>query len=183
MKKIVGLGLATLISMGALSGCSLFSEKTNGVVYYGSEQPVKTAISAVSGVREKDSYKMKLAIFNDKNVLIMEKKTANELVKKELWKKVGNGDETKVINKLPTITTEQGVLFAKEKLENVMIDGKKLKYEGNIIIGDLRSFVDMFAIVEDTEYASIIGEEKFVGILKLDRNPSKDKHITNEEKM
>ncbi|UJA81678.1 lipoprotein BA_5634 family protein, partial [Bacillus cereus] len=53
-----------------------------------------------------------------KKVLVMDKKTGEELVKKELLSKVDAKDDTKAIDKLPTVTSEQGVLFAKEKVEN-----------------------------------------------------------------
>ena len=40
MKKLVGIGLAAAISLGALSGCSLLGEKANGFVLYGTEEQV-----------------------------------------------------------------------------------------------------------------------------------------------
>ncbi len=40
MKKLVGIGLAAAISLGALSGCSLLGEKANGFVLYGTEDQV-----------------------------------------------------------------------------------------------------------------------------------------------
>ena len=56
-------------------------------------------------------------------------------MKKELLNKVDAKDNTKPLDKLPAVTAEQGVLFAKEKVENATLDGAKLKYEGNTIIG------------------------------------------------
>ena len=41
MKKLVGIGLAAAISLGALSGCSLLGDKANGFVLYGSEEQVQ----------------------------------------------------------------------------------------------------------------------------------------------
>ena len=40
-EKLVGIGLAAAISLGALSGCSLLGEKANGFVLYGSEEQVQ----------------------------------------------------------------------------------------------------------------------------------------------
>ncbi len=57
----------------------------------------------------------------------MDKKTGEELVKKELLNKVDAKDNTKPLDKLPAVTAEQGVLFAKEKVENATLDGAKLK--------------------------------------------------------
>ncbi|MEN1938643.1 lipoprotein BA_5634 family protein [Paenibacillus sp. 102] len=174
MKKLVGIGLAAAISFGALSGCSLLGEKANGLVLYGTEQQVEQiADKNKADVKEKNVYKMKLATLEDKKVLVMDKKTGEELVKKELIKKVEKED-TKAIDKLPAVTADQGVLFAKEKVENATIDGAKLKYEGNTIIGDGRSYADMFAIVDDAAYGNVKGEEKSVGVLKFDKDPSKE---------
>ncbi|HEK9100667.1 hypothetical protein KFD70_08235 [Bacillus pfraonensis] len=174
MKKLVGIGLAAAISLGALSGCSLLGEKANGLVLYGTDQQVEQiADKNKKDVKEKDVYKMKLAILEDKKVLVMDKKTGEELVKKELLKKVEK-DDTKAIDKLPAVTADQGVLFAKEKVENATIDGAKLKYESNTIIGDGRSYADMFAIVDDAAYGNVKGEEKTVGVLKFDKDPSKE---------
>ncbi|EEL91452.1 hypothetical protein bcere0030_45470 [Bacillus cereus AH1273] len=55
MKKLVGIGLAAAISLGALSGCSLLGEKANGLVLYGSEEQVqKITDQNKKEVKEKD---------------------------------------------------------------------------------------------------------------------------------
>ncbi len=82
-------------------------------------------------------------------------------MKKELLKKVEK-DDAKAIDKLPTVTSEQGVLFAKEKVENAEMNGTKLKYEGNTIIGDGRSYTDMFAIVDDATYDKVAGKKSLL---------------------
>ncbi|ARZ64892.1 MULTISPECIES: lipoprotein BA_5634 family protein [Bacillus cereus group] len=174
MKKLVGIGLAAAISFGALSGCSLLGEKANGIVAYGSDQQVNSIIDKnKSDIKEKNTYKMKLTTLEGKKVLVMDKKTGEELVKKELLKKVEK-DDAKAIDKLPAVTSEQGVLFAKEKVENAEMNGTKLKYEGNTIIGDGRSYTDMFAIVDDATYDKVAGEEKSVGVLKMNKDPKKE---------
>ncbi|KFM99479.1 hypothetical protein D0U04_05155 [Bacillus clarus] len=179
MKKLVGIGLAAAISFGALSGCSLIGEKSNGLVVYGTEQQVQQlADLKKNDVKEKDVYKMKLATLEDKKVLVMDKKTGEELVKKELLKKVEKDDNTKAIDKLPAVTADQGVLFTKEKVENMTIDGVKLKYEGNTIIGNGRSYADMFAIVDDVAYNKVKGEEKSVGVLEFDKDPNNEMQDT-----
>ena len=104
----------------------------------------------------------------------MDKKTGEELVKKELLSKVDEKDDTKPLDKLPAVTAEQGVLFAKEKVENATLDGAKLKYEGNTIIGSGRAYTDMYAIVDDATYSNVKGDEKSVGVLKFDKDPSKE---------
>ncbi|WP_163255482.1 lipoprotein BA_5634 family protein [Bacillus tropicus] len=181
MKKLVGIGLAAAISFGALSGCSLLGEKANGVVAYGSDQQVNSIIDKnKSDIKEKNTYKMKLTTLEGKKLLVMDKKTGEELVKKELLKKVEKND-AKAIDKLPAVTGEQGVLFAKEKVENAEMNGTKLKYEGNTIIGDGRSYTDMFAIVDDATYGKVTGEEKSVGVLKMTKDPKKEMNNNRKE--
>lgn len=116
---------------------------------------------------------MKRTILEGKKVLVMDKKTGEELVKKGLLKKVDNDDDTEAVHKLPVVSSNQGVLFAKEKVENVTTDGAKLKYEGNTIIGNGRAYADMFTIVDDAAYGNVKGEEKSVGVLKYDKNSKK----------
>ncbi|CAM4371721.1 hypothetical protein BAMA_23250 [Bacillus manliponensis] len=171
MKKLVRLSLAAAISMSALTGCGLLGEKANGFVLYGTETQVQ-AVADKEKPAEKDMYKMKVVNIDDKKVLVMDQKTADELMKKELLKKVEN-DKTTAIDKLPTVTENQGVLFAKEEMTNVALDGYALKYEGNVIIGDGRSYADMFAVVENGKYASVNGEETTVGVLKFEKDPAK----------
>lgn len=179
MKKLIGLSLAAAISMSALTGCGLLGEKANGFVLYGTETQVQ-AVADKEKPTEKDMYKMKVVNIDDKKVLVMDQKTADELVKKELLQKVEN-DETTAIDKLPAVTEEQGVLFAKEEVANVALDGYALKYEGNIIIGDGRSYADMFAVVDDTAYNNVAGEEKTVGVLKFDKDPAEKMPVQGED--
>ncbi|MGQ0437221.1 lipoprotein BA_5634 family protein, partial [Bacillus sp. B-TM1] len=138
------------------------------------EEQAHMAVKNKKEVKEKDFYKMKMTTLEGKKVLVMDKKTGEELVKKELLNKVDEKDDTKPLDKLPAVTAEQGVLFAKEKVENAALDGAKLKYEGNTIIGSGRAYTDMYAIVDDATYSNVKGEEKSVGVLKFDKDPSKE---------
>ena len=69
MKKLVGIGLAAAISLGALSGCSLLGEKANGFVLYGSEEQVQQITDKTKKVKEKDFYKMKMTTLDGKKFL------------------------------------------------------------------------------------------------------------------
>ena len=69
MKKLVGIGLAAAISLGALSGCSLLGEKANGFVLYGSEEQVQQITDKNKEVKEKDFYKMKMTTLDGKKFL------------------------------------------------------------------------------------------------------------------
>ena len=69
MKKLVGIGLATAISLGALSGCSLLGEKANGFVLYGSEEQVQQITDKTKRSERKDFYKMKMTTLDGKKFL------------------------------------------------------------------------------------------------------------------
>ncbi|SFX55299.1 hypothetical protein SAMN04487866_11169 [Thermoactinomyces sp. DSM 45891] len=175
MKKWIGIGLAMALLLGVLSGCSLFGKKANGFVLYGTKDQVEAMAGKFKKeAKESDIYAAKLTMLEGKKVLVLTKKNGEALVKKALLKKIDNNHDVKAIDKLPVITAEQGVLFAQDKVENATIDGAKLKYEGNIIIGDERLYADMYAIVDEATFTKMKGEEKSVGVLKFDKDPSKD---------
>ena len=54
-----------------------------------------------------------------------------------------------------------------------ILDGAKLKYEGNTIIGSGRAYTDMYAIVDDATYSNVKGDET-VWSIKFDKDPSKE---------
>ncbi|SDZ23133.1 lipoprotein BA_5634 family protein [Thermoactinomyces sp. DSM 45892] len=175
MKKWIGIGLAIAILLGVLSGCSLFGKKANGFVLFGTKDQVEAMVSKYKKeLKETDVYTAKLTTLGSKKVLVLTKKNGEALVKKALLKKIDNNNDIKAIEQLPTITAGQGILFAQDKVENAIIDGAKFKYEGNIIIGDERLYADMYAIVDEATFTKMKGEEKSVGVLKFDRDPSKD---------
>ncbi len=55
----------------------------------------------------------------------------------------------------------------KKKVENAALDGAKLKYEGNTIIGSGRAYTDMYAIVDDATYSNVKGDEKICRCIKI----------------
>ena len=71
-------------------------------------------------------------------------------------------NESEAVSSIPTLVQGQSILFAKEKMNEISIEGQSfdVKYEGNNIIGDGRTYVDMFLIVDDTDWPSIKGKEK-----------------------
>ncbi|WP_395916027.1 lipoprotein BA_5634 family protein [Bacillus cereus] len=62
-----------------------------------------------SGIKEKDTYKTNLVTLEGKNLFLIDKKSGGELAKKRFIKKVET-DATKVIDKLTTVTANQGIL-------------------------------------------------------------------------
>ncbi|ARC83483.1 hypothetical protein U732_2407 [Clostridium argentinense CDC 2741] len=177
MKKIIKLLSISLLSMSLLTGCSLTDKilsKANGVALYGSQQQIENTIEKYKKeLKSETSYEIKVTEMDNKKLMIINKTTAEAFIKRGIFKKVDKDDNTETLQSLPTVTSDTGVLFAKNNVKNLMINDKKLniKYEGNTIIGDGRVYVDMFAIVDDSIWKTIDGEEKTIGLLEFNKDP------------
>lgn len=177
MKKVIKLLSISLLSMSLLTGCSLTDKilsKANGVALYGSQQQIENTIEKYKKeLKSETSHEIKVTEIDNKKLMIINKTTAEEFIKRGIFKKVDKDDNTETLKSLPAVTSDTGVLFAKNNIENLMINDKKLnvKYEGNTIIGDGRVYVDMFAIVDDSIWKTIDGEEKTIGLLEFNKDP------------
>ncbi len=173
MKK-VKLGLVAIMSAAVFSGCSIMdmiAPQAKGVVMYGDETGVqKTMDQYKDKIESQNKFEAKLGTVNEKKVLIMNKTTAEKMVKENMLKKVVKED-VEPIKALPAISDEAGILFAKEEQKDVVMNGKKMKYEGNVVIGDARKYTDMYAVVSDTEYAKISEPVKTIGLAAFKENP------------
>lgn len=173
MKK-VKLGLVAIMSAAVFSGCSIMdmvAPQAKGVVMYGDETGVqKTMDQYKDKIESQNKFEAKLGTVNENKVLIMNKTTAEKMVKENMLKKVVKED-VEPIKALPAISDEAGILFAKEEQKDVVMNGKKMKYEGNVVIGDARKYTDMYAVVSDTEYAKINEPVKIIGLVAFKENP------------
>lgn len=177
MKRIIKLLSISLLSISLLTGCSLTDKilsKANGVALYGSQQQIENTIEKYKKeLKSETSHKIKVAEIDDKKLMVLNKTTAEAFINQGIFKKVDKNDNTETLKSLPAVTSDTGVLFAKNNIENLMVNDKKLnvKYEGNTIIGDGRVYVDMFAIVDDSIWETIDGEEKTIGLLEFNKDP------------
>lgn len=172
MKRKVLLMASAFLGAMVLSGCSLF-DTANGIILYGDEGQVLSSLDEEhKGQIEKDSYSVKVIEKDDKRALVMDDVTAKALVDKELLKEVED-NVAKAISDLPKISKGEGVLFAKTSDDASVLDEMELplKYEGNIIIGDGRVYVDMFLVVTEDDFNGISGTEKTIGVIQYDKDP------------
>lgn len=173
MKKFK-LGIVAIMSAAVFSGCSIMdmiAPQAKGVVMYGDETGVqKTMDQYKDKIESKNTFEAKLGTVNEKKVLIMNKTTAEKMIKENMLKKVVKED-VEPIKALPAISDEAGIVFAKEEQKDVVIDGKKMKYEGNVVIGDARKYTDMYVVVSDTEYVKINEPVKTIGLAAFKENP------------
>ncbi|RBP29336.1 hypothetical protein DET55_101123 [Bacillus mycoides] len=173
MKK-VKLGIVAIMSAAVFSGCSIMdiiAPQATGVVMYGDETGVqKTMDQYKDKIESQNTFEAKLGAVNEKKVLIMSKTTAEKMVKEKMLKKVVKED-VEPIKALPSVSGEVGIVFAKDTQNDVVIDGKKMKYEGNVVIGDARKYADMYAVVSDAEYTKINEPVKTIGLAAFKENP------------
>ncbi len=173
MKK-VKLGLVAIMSAAVFSGCSIMdmiAPQAKGVVMYGDETGVqKTMDQYKDKIESQSKFEAKLGTVNEKKVLIMNKTTAEKMVKENMLKKVVKED-VEPIKALPSVSDEVGIIFAKEEQKDVVINGKKMKYEGNVVIGDARKYTDMYAVISDAEYTKINEPVKTIGLAAFKENP------------
>ncbi|GAB6598695.1 hypothetical protein C2L96_03760 [Bacillus cereus] len=172
--KNVKLGIVAIMSAAVFSGCSIMdmiAPQATGVVMYGDETGVQQTMDQYKDkIESQNKFEAKLGTVNEKKVLIMNKTTAEKMVKENMLKKVVKED-VEPIKALPAISDEAGIVFAKEEQKDVVIDGKKMKYEGNVVIGDARKYTDMYAVVSDAEYAKISETVKTIGLASFKENP------------
>lgn len=173
MKSKYLLKMAMLFLFLPLAACAMvFGEEKNAILAYGTEDQIKKIITKnESLVQEYQIHKFKIASIHNEQVLILNETTAKKLIKKELLNVVSEKNTVKPLGKLPISIHQNGILFAKKQIANPMISEYKLTYEGNVIIGDLRIYGNMYAVVSDSTYKKIQSPQKTLGILQFDKNP------------
>ncbi|MFP3726775.1 lipoprotein BA_5634 family protein [Priestia filamentosa] len=179
MKRLLSI-CATVIVVGSLmSGCSATKDafqKANGVILYGNQQQISDALNQdKKDIKEKDEYTIKVAEDGKQDMMILDKTTAKALVEKKLLKEVTKDNDTEAITSLPKVTKDTNALFAKQEVKEMNLAGQnsKIIYGGNKIIGDGRSYVDEFLIIDDSQFTAIKGTEKKMAVIKYDKNPDK----------
>ena len=127
---------------------------------------------------EEDQYSIKLLENNGQQIMVFTEDTAQALVKKKLIREITDQEKakTKVVTSLGNVAKGEGLLFAKKSMKEINIgeESMKVDYKGNLIIGEGRVFTDMFLIVNEADWDSIKGTEKFMAVLKYDKDPSAD---------
>lgn len=181
LKKRIGLSIAAVLTVVLVSGCSLVEQifpQAKGVILYGTEQDVKADMNKFKDdVKSSELLKVKMTASNDQKVMLINQSTAEAMLKGKLLRKVSDKDKVEPITALPKVAADTPALFAKEEMNKVNMNGKEIpvKYEGNIILGDGRTYADMFMIVNDNEWAKMEGNELAVGVLHFDsKNPENE---------
>lgn len=178
MKKIIGLIMVGVALVAMLSGCGLWNDiagKANAVVFYGDEEKVQEIIDSEKKEAEKyGQYDMKFLEKDEKNIMLIDQQTAQALLEDGLWRTVNEKNRTDKMEALPDMQKDQAILFAKEEDKEINIEGSELEvsYGGNTIIGEGRTYVDLFLIVPDEFYDEMPSAEQSIGYLRYATDPS-----------
>ena len=175
MKKLFIVFLTSMVAVSLLSGCGMLA-KANGVILYGEQQDIIDSVERdKKEIIEEEQFTIKMIEQGQQKVMALTEETAKELVSKQLIREITDQEKgkSKVIKSLSKVSEGEGLLFAKEKVEK--LDAmENVKYEGNLIIGEGRTYTDMFLIVNDVDWDSIKGIEKTMAVLEYDKDPSAD---------
>jgi uncharacterized protein YxeA len=152
----------------------LDGHRANAVVLLGEKQNIQSDIEEQEGNLKSTAatYNVKLVEVEGQKLLVMDKETANGLLKMALFQKITNSQngETVPLVGLPEFGNNKGVLFAKNENNHFILSGGKqmdFQYGGNVIIGPGRTFADMFAVVDSSTWLSMNGKEQGLGVLHL----------------
>jgi hypothetical protein len=104
--------------------------------------------------------------------LSLSQTTIDALIQKKLLTKVNADGNAETVISLPTVSEGKGLLFAKQKADKVYGGESTLpvKYEGNLIVGDGRAYVDVFVVLEDSHWQALQEKEKTMAVMKIKKN-------------
>ncbi|MEC3247988.1 lipoprotein BA_5634 family protein [Bacillus cereus] len=188
MKKAMKVCMAGIVSISMLGACSFGKkeEPRNGALLIGEEQPLKEIVNQhKSDIKSNDLYKVKRAENKGKQILIMNQKTAEDVVKKGILRESDNDrdlNSSDPITSLPNIQKEKAVMFTNPKnkaINEITLNDKKInvRYEGNTWLGHERtsSYEDMILIVDNATYKEVPVTETHMEILQFNKAYGEDK--------
>ncbi|MGE8203581.1 lipoprotein BA_5634 family protein [Heyndrickxia sp. NPDC080065] len=192
MKKVLIILTAILISCSFLSGCGWLKnwkekyilDTNNGVILYGNEQQIQTSINKHKNkLIFSEIYKIKMVMIDNYKIMVLDKNTAASLRDKGLFKDVKNGNVEAATPELD-VNKQQGILYGKKELNELVINGQHIsfKYDGNKVIGNSRSYANMFLIVDHSVWDTVKGTEKAMGVLEFKEKPYKSQDQYDAEK-
>ncbi|MGH1287820.1 lipoprotein BA_5634 family protein [Bacillus toyonensis] len=182
MKKILsicGIGLFVISILGA---CSLFGGNKaplNGLMLLGEEQALKKIETEhKKEIKSSTFYKVKQEENGGKNTLIMNEKTAKDIVKRGILREKDNDGfirSSTPIASLPKIKDKKALIFADPKytsIKNVEMNGAKIqtKYESNSGFGFPRGETEELLLVVDNDtFQKISLPEVDMSIVELNK--------------
>ncbi|MGN4446721.1 lipoprotein BA_5634 family protein [Bacillus cereus group sp. MYBK79-1] len=182
MKKVMKLCMVGIVSISVLGACSFgkTEEPRNGAVIIGEEQRLKDIVAQhKSEIKSNDLYKIKRAESDGKQVLIIDQKTAEGVMKKGVLRKTDHQGVTNdgPITSLPTIPKGKVVMFTSNRnkeIKEIKVNDKKInvQYEDDISLGRVRAstYEDIILIVDATTFKDLPGTETYMDILHFHKS-------------
>lgn len=156
-----------------------FTEPRNGILILGDKQTIEEIkVEQKNKVKSMDLFKVKITKQDGHSVLIMDQKTAKDIVAKGVLREGENSNipVSDPIHSLPEIKNNDAVLLADKIYQNqkdIKIADKEMTvdYGGNIWFGHNRDFEyeEFILIVNNSKFDQIPVEEIDMGILELNK--------------
>ncbi|MCY9532345.1 lipoprotein BA_5634 family protein [Paenibacillus alvei] len=175
MKKKLGIVATMILVLVMATGCSLFGPKANGLIMYGTDAQIKDALeSTKNDVSKTDDFALKYdAKQADDRVIAISKSTAQGLFNNGLLQQVKDQDTTEVIAKLPEVTGDNAVIFAKTDTTVTELKGVKLagQYGGDIVIGESRGFAQTIVLLDDGAWEKLNADKLGLTVAHFKKDP------------
>ncbi|NIE91181.1 hypothetical protein F3J09_10310 [Bacillus sp. Ab-1751] len=194
MKKVIKLCMVGIVSISLLGACSFGKkeEPRNGALLIGEEQPLKEiVVQNKSEIKSNDLYKVKRVESDGKQVLIMNPKTAESVVKKGILRESDNDTDTNSsdpIYSLPTIPKGKAVMFTRKKnkdIKEIKVNDKKIdvQYDKDVWIGHERTsdYEEVILIVDNETFNELPTTETNMEILQFNKSYGEDKPFNQDD--
>lgn len=188
MRKVLKVCMAGIVSASMLGACSFGKkeEPRNGALLIGEEQPLKEiANQHKNEIKSNDLFKVKRTETDGKQVLIMNQKTAENVVEKGILRESDNArdlNSSNPITSLPTVPKGKAVMFTNPQnktINKITVNNKKInvQYESNTWFGHERTskYEDIILILDNTTFEEVPATETFMEILHFNKSYGEDK--------
>ncbi|MBJ7932775.1 MULTISPECIES: lipoprotein BA_5634 family protein [Bacillus cereus group] len=111
---------------------------------------------------------------NSTNLRVLNKTTAEKLIKEEMLQKLTGPRVTESIHSLPTVTKEKGLVYGQDisdeaiKIGNHVIPVTKVEGELGIGVGQGQKIQSKLIIVDDSIYKDLLLQENTFSVLRFD---------------
>ncbi|UYO22521.1 lipoprotein BA_5634 family protein [Bacillus sp. 41-22] len=194
MKKVMKVCMAGVVSISMLGACSFGKkeEPRNAALLIGEEQSLKEIVSQhKSEIKTNTLYKVKKAETGGKQLLIMERKTAEKMVEIGVLRESDNDNEvwsSDPIKSLPSAPKGIAVLLASKKnkkIKELTINEKKIEvqYASDTWFGHYRNsdYEELIVIVDNTTFNQIPVNETSMEILHFNKSYGEDRPYNTDD--
>jgi hypothetical protein len=178
MKKRLTIVLAVvavilIAGFGGKAIIDIIFPQAGGIIAYGEKQQIDAVLKEhAKQIGASDVFAIKTAEADGQKIMYLSQTTIDALIQKKLLTKVNADGNSETVISLPTVSEGKGLLFAKQEADKVYGGESTLpvKYEGNLIVGDGRAYVDVFVVLEDSHWQALQEKEKTMAVMKIKKN-------------